>query len=521
MIRLEMLSNIYTHCCDSIPRRFSRIVPMSSPGKENEEEEDFLAMLDGPVVEPVPKLIEASSPPPNHHILSSDTDDELPVAEAHQEPIAIDTYFQTVLTEFYSRFNFNNLQRVAYIAEKFQFRRWQLWEQLTIKYHLSPNDSRLLWINFNINHDGMPECSRRLFGDHEMIRVDDGPNTRRTHWKHMLGVDASDEQKNLYAKYVLETLDLSAREANTEKIDEILRDVDRTHQELAFFQDQGTRDSMIQILRVYTNLNGVKYVQGMNEILALVFYVMRDEADAFWGFNTIMLQLKEIFTADADSTQEGIYSRIDSLNELLREYNHRLAKQFSSIDFPLATLAMRWITTILAMDLTIPDALIVWDYALQAIRANQLVSFTVCVSLAYLLAMEDELIESKERQACIELVGKFGRSASMDGNGLIVTALSVFAYESTLRGRYPANSDEPILDAFVDAMGVAKSRVLDAMNSDSAVRVREDLANKVSSAKSTVKNWFGSWANDIEYFHSSANPPGDANSGGMESDIRE
>lgn len=69
---------------------------------------------------------------------------------------------------------------------------------------------------------------------------------------------------------------------------------------------------MTRILSVYSRLNGVKYVQGMNEILGIILYVVRDESDSFWAFTTVMNQLKDLFMAEADSTNEGIYSKIDS-----------------------------------------------------------------------------------------------------------------------------------------------------------------------------------------------------------------
>ena len=254
---------------------------------------------------------------------------------------------------------------------------------------------------------------------------------------------------------------------------------------------------MIEVLSVYTKLNGIPYVQGMNEIVALVYYTMRDESDAFWALNTIMVQLKDIFLAEADSTHDGIYSRIDSLSDLLQQYDYKLSRHFAAIDFPIATIAMRWVTTLLAMDLTLPDALRVWDVALQSNRPNHLLNFSVCLSLSYLLCMSEALQDISDRQACVEYASQFGKGLGMDVGSLIITALSVYAHESILRGRYAPNSDEPLLEALADVVGIAKMRVMDAFAGSTNAEAREGIAEKVSTAKSAVSDWFTMIASKI------------------------
>jgi hypothetical protein len=64
-----------------------------------------------------------------------------------------------------------------------------------------------------------------------------------------------------------------ARDPYTDLVFEIKKDVDRTHQDNHFFNQQSTHSSIMRILLVYASLNpGVKYVQGMNEIVAPLFY---------------------------------------------------------------------------------------------------------------------------------------------------------------------------------------------------------------------------------------------------------
>ncbi|KAE8718653.1 Potassium transporter 13 [Hibiscus syriacus] len=71
------------------------------------------------------------------------------------------------------------------------------------------------------------------------------------------------------------------------------------------------QDAMRNILIVFAKLNlGIRYVQGMNEILAPLFYVFKNDPDAE------MAQL--------DNSNVGIRSTISRLSQLLKEYDEKL-----------------------------------------------------------------------------------------------------------------------------------------------------------------------------------------------------
>jgi hypothetical protein len=102
---------------------------------------------------------------------------------------------------------------------------------------------------------------------------------------------------------------------------EIKKDVDRTHQDLSFFNQPATHSSVMRILLVYASLNpGVKYVQGMNEIVAPLFYVLsldvdeswkkHAEADTFFCFTNLMAEIRDHFLVSLDNAEGGIKSKI-------------------------------------------------------------------------------------------------------------------------------------------------------------------------------------------------------------------
>ncbi|KAF8394064.1 hypothetical protein HHK36_020267 [Tetracentron sinense] len=72
---------------------------------------------------------------------------------------------------------------------------------------------------------------------------------------------------------------------DTEIIEQIDRDVKRTHPDMPFFSEDSSfaksnQEALRNILIVFAKLNpGIKYVQGMNEVLAPLFYVFRNDPD--------------------------------------------------------------------------------------------------------------------------------------------------------------------------------------------------------------------------------------------------
>ncbi|MQL76481.1 hypothetical protein Taro_008886, partial [Colocasia esculenta] len=72
---------------------------------------------------------------------------------------------------------------------------------------------------------------------------------------------------------------------DSEIIEQIDRDVKRTHPDMHFFSGDSSfarsnQESVKRILIVFAKLNpGIRYVQGMNEVLAPLFYVFRSDPD--------------------------------------------------------------------------------------------------------------------------------------------------------------------------------------------------------------------------------------------------
>ncbi|XP_024983432.1 TBC1 domain family member 13-like isoform X3 [Cynara cardunculus var. scolymus] len=127
---------------------------------------------------------------------------------------------------------------------------------------------------------------------------------------------------------------------DTEIIEQIDRDVKRTHPDMHFFSGdsasaKANQDALRNILIVYAKLNpGIRYVQGMNEILAPLFYVFKNdpnedfvvnaEADTFFCFVELLSGFRDNFCKQLDNSVVGIRSTISKMSQLLKEHDEEL-----------------------------------------------------------------------------------------------------------------------------------------------------------------------------------------------------
>ena len=83
-------------------------------------------------------------------------------------------------------------------------------------------------------------------------------------------------------------------------------------------------DVLARILFVYAKLNpGIRYVQGMNEILAVLYYCFLSfgddnviaheylESDLFFCFNNLMIEIRDGFLRELDHESSGITGKIN------------------------------------------------------------------------------------------------------------------------------------------------------------------------------------------------------------------
>ena len=158
-----------------------------------------------------------------------------------------------------------------------------------------------------------------------------------------------------------------------------------------------------RILFIYSKFEpNVGYVQGMNEILAPIYYAFSFdktneaqsiddiEADSFWCFFNLMYVLKDLFDKDNDKKQKRINSKTKKLKKMLKIVDKNLSEYLDSLKFDFTMFTLRWICLMFSQDFEMMDLLRIWDYILS--NENKYENcFYLC--LAVILMKKEKIIK--------------------------------------------------------------------------------------------------------------------------------
>ncbi|KAG0469691.1 hypothetical protein HPP92_016391 [Vanilla planifolia] len=187
-----------------------------------------------------------------------------------------------------------------------------------------------------------------------------------------------------------------------EIMEQIDRDVKRTHPEMQFFSGdsyhaKSNQESLRRMLSVFAKLNpGIRYVQGMNEVLAPLFYVFRNdpedinaghvEADTFFCFVELMGVFRDNFCKQLDNSVVGIRSTISKLSQLLKKHDEELWRHLEvTTKVDPQFYAFRWITLLLTQEFEFFDCLNIWDTILSDPEGPQETLLRICCAMLILV----------------------------------------------------------------------------------------------------------------------------------------
>ena len=162
-------------------------------------------------------------------------------------------------------------------------------------------------------------------------------------------------------------------------------------------------DVIVRILFIYsTFFPDISYVQGMNEIIAPIYYIFSFdktygvetnidyiEADTFWTFNSLMNQIKDNFNHEKDNEKMGITTRIKKLKKMLQILDLQLFEHFEKFKVEYYTFAYRWFILFFSQEFLMIDILRLWDYLFAP---NDKFLNCYFVSLAVFELKRDELL---------------------------------------------------------------------------------------------------------------------------------
>lgn len=161
-------------------------------------------------------------------------------------------------------------------------------------------------------------------------------------------------------------------------------------------------DVMCRILFIYgKNYPEIRYVQGMNEVLAPIYYAFSNdqnpyfytnlEADCYICFENFMKEIKDIFIRSKDNLETGIHTRVKDLNLLLKMVDKEIFNHFAENKIEVGFFAFRWYTLFLTQEFEMPDILRLWDSILSE---DDKFDFLNMVCLAIIKIKKIEIIQS-------------------------------------------------------------------------------------------------------------------------------
>lgn len=163
-------------------------------------------------------------------------------------------------------------------------------------------------------------------------------------------------------------------------------------------------DVIARILFIYSKFSpDVSYVQGMNEIIAPIYYCFSYdklyeeenendiEADTFWTFYLLMQKMKYVFNREEDKTDAGITGKALRLELLVSLVDKDIYTHFGKYKLDFSLFAFRWFILIFSQDFLMIDILRLWDFIFSE---EDIFKNVYCVSLAIMLMKKDTILVS-------------------------------------------------------------------------------------------------------------------------------
>jgi len=277
--------------------------------------------------------------------------------------------------------------------------------------------------------------------DSELVAVD----TKDAHVEENFGNKS--KKDDLFEQFCLDAKLLS----------EIRKDVVRTNPHLRFYLETENnlgirRHAAIErILYVWARLNDNLYVQGMNEIVGTMYYVLamdpttsgnsvgskherqsswadHAEADTYFLFHSLMIRMevRDVFVADLDHDgTSGLHARISNIETLLQTHDpdvfHHLRDK---LGIDSSFYVIRWLTTLLSREFRLPDTIRLWDSLLASTHKENFLRY-VCASMV--MAARDRLLCS-DFGACLKLLQNYP-SGQIGMDELLESSRALWLYE--------------------------------------------------------------------------------------------
>ena len=155
------------------------------------------------------------------------------------------------------------------------------------------------------------------------------------------------------------------------------------------FENETHTDVLKRILFTYSSiLQDVSYHQGMNEILAPIYYTFSYdklyleeneediEADSFWSFYFLLNGIKNNF----EENQEGLFYKSEILSECVKIVDEDVYNKLLEKNIKCEFFCLRWFVVLFGQDFDMGDVIRIWDFVFSNENKNYLL-FYVCLAV--------------------------------------------------------------------------------------------------------------------------------------------
>ncbi|CAD8116433.1 unnamed protein product [Paramecium sonneborni] len=151
-------------------------------------------------------------------------------------------------------------------------------------------------------------------------------------------------------------------------------------------------DILIRILYVYGKLNpAIKYMQGMSDLLAPLYLIIKNEADTFFCFTKIMAQLKDAYISTLDFTNTGIRGLLLKFETQFQLKEPKLYNYLHNLGIHPYMYGYRWIITCLTREFYLDQLYQIWDLMLHDRNIHD---FIIKFAIAILKYLKPQLFEA-------------------------------------------------------------------------------------------------------------------------------
>jgi len=171
----------------------------------------------------------------------------------------------------------------------------------------------------------------------------------------------------------------------------------------------------------------------MNEIVGTLYFVLANdeneewsseaEADTYFLFNTLMVEMRDIFVPDLDDADTGIHGRMANMIALLSLHDPEVRCHLDDCGIDPGFYSIRWLTTLLSREFLLPDTIRLWDSMFASTHKDNFMRY-VCVCMV--MVIRENLLKG-DFGTCLRLLQSYPPT---NVDQLLESSRALWIYES-------------------------------------------------------------------------------------------